>query len=163
MSDSEKLRKKQGNLWLTLSFFLFSLTICGIWITSLTSWIALLAGSVFFLITLGFLSIDLAQKAYKTYVGVSDEEISKSDLAKLKKISGISELVSAFIFLALAISTIWVIFVFAEIISPFLPILVIAFSVFVGFFYGCIIVAINNFIEIDRCVNGKFIKSKYNG
>lgn len=152
MSDSEKLRRTQGNIWLALSFLIFTISICCIWIASLDSLGTFFVCGSFIFIVFGYIRFDLANNAYKAYVGVSDEEINKSDSAKLKKIYGICQLVGAFVFLALAISDIWVIFVFSEIISSFLPVLVVFFSLFIGLFFGNVIVAIDNFIAIEKLV-----------
>lgn len=163
MSDSEKLRKKQGNIWLVLSFIIFTLIICLVWLTFLSSWLIFLMGGGLILIFIGSFCIDFAKESYRRYVGVSEEEITKYDSAKLRKINGISELIGAYVFLALAISTIWAIFIFTEIASSFWGIFIIALAVFVGAFYGFVIIAVNNFMAIDRCVKGKTIKAKHRG
>lgn len=163
MSDSEKLRRKQGNIWLALSFLFFTLSICFIWIISLNSWGTFFIVGNFMSFIFGYICYDLAHTAYETYVGVNNEEINKSDSAKLKKIIGICQLVGAFVFFALAINDIWVIFVFSEIISSFLPVFTIFLGLFVALFFGNVKVVINNFIAIDRCIKGKFVKPKHNG
>lgn len=151
MSDSEKLRKKQGNLYLTLSFFLFAIAICGIWSIFIYPWgLAVTLIGIFPTIFI-CMSICISYGAYETFTAVDKSEIDKCDSAKLRKINGISELVSAFVFLTLAISNIWAIFVFAE-LTLFLPVLMIPFGVFAGCFYGCVILSVKNFMEIEKLV-----------
>lgn len=163
MSDSEKLRRTTGNLWLALSFFLFTLAVCGIWSIFVFSW-GLAVTLIGILPTIFILmSICISYGAYDTFIVVDNSEINKSDSAKLRRIDGIFELIGAYIFLALSISDIWVFFAFAEIVSSFWSIFIIALAVFVGAFYGFVIVAVNNFMAIDRCVKGKNIKSKHRG
>lgn len=149
MSDSEKLRRTTGNLWLALSFFLFTLAVCGIWSIFLFSW-GLAVTLIGILPTIFILmSICISYAAYDTFIVVDNSEISKSDSAKLRRINGIFELVGAYVFLALAISTIWVIFVFFK-ITIFFPILMIPFALFAGCFYGCLILAVDNFMSIEK-------------
>lgn len=163
MSDSEKLRKIQGNIWITISFIPFTIAICAVWLMFITYYGFILM--VFGTVPLLFFTLSLvaSTKSYETYVSVDSEEINRCNSAKLRNINGICQLVAAYVFLALAISTIWAIFVFTEISSSILPIFVIAFGVFAGTFYGFVMAAINNFIAIDRCVKENPIKSKSNG
>lgn len=163
MSDSEKLRKIKGNIWLTISFIPFTIAICAVWLMFITYYGFILM--VFGTVPLLFFTLSLvaSTKSYETYVSVNSEEINRCNSAKLKKINGISELICAYVFLALAISTIWAIFIFTEIASSFWGIFIIALAVFIGAFYGFVIVAVNNFMAIDRCVKGKTIKSKHRG
>lgn len=151
MSDSEKLRRTQGNIWLTVAFIPFIIAICAIWLmfTTYYGFILMLFGTVPLLFFT--LSIVVSTKSYETYIGVSEELIINSDSAKLRKINGICELVCAYVLLALAISSIWVIFVFAK-DTLFLVVFVVLFCVFLGGFFGNVIVAVNDFMAIEKLV-----------
>lgn len=149
MSDSEKLRKSYASIWLATSFIFFAFTVCGFWsmFVTLLGTLIMIGGIV--PIVFFWISFVAAVNSYETYVGVSEDEIREFDSARLKKLNGIVELLGAYVFLALAISCIWVMFLFLEAI---LPLICILFWVFIAFFIYCIKFAINNFIEIRKIV-----------
>jgi len=146
MSDSEKLRKSSASIWLATSFIFFTFTVFGFWLAYLAP-IIMIGGVV--PIVFFWISFVAAINSYETYVGVSEDEIREFDSARLKKLNGIVELLGAYVFLALAISCIWIMFLFLEAIWPLICIL---FWVFIAFFINCIKFAINNFIEIRKIV-----------
>ncbi len=152
MSDSEKLRKTYGTIALALSFFIFALAICDIGAMFIfpDPFAISLCGLVplFLFIFSGI----FASVAFDIYTGINRKEINNSDSAKLLKINGIIALVSAFVFLALAISTIWIFFIFIQASQQLLPVFIILFFVFIAFFIGFARVACNKFMKIEKIV-----------
>lgn len=152
MSDSKKLRITYGVLWLILSYFLFAVSTNLIWIlftflrVPLYCYLAVMIIGLLFVFSL--ISVD---KACKYFIGITKEEIDKSDFAKLKKLYGIIELViSITLFIAL-ICIIWLIALFSSLV-PDIELLAIP-AMF--FFFGFIILiasACSNFMAIEEQV-----------
>lgn len=98
MSDSEKLRKTYGNLWLALSLFILALCVSGFWLIALLK--DVLIGFLLF-IGISILSLFLvltASNGYNYFVDVSEKKIARSDKAKLLKIQGLISLTTSFAF-----------------------------------------------------------------
>lgn len=150
MSDSKKLRITYGVLWLILSYFLFALSTNLIWIlftflrVPLYCYLATMAIGLLFIFSL--ISVD---KACKSFIGITKEEIDKSDFSKLKKLYGTIKLViSITLFIAL-ICIVWLIALFSSAI-PDIAILAIPGEFF---FFGFIILiaeAYCDFIAIEE-------------
>lgn len=112
MSDSEKLRKTYGNLWLALSLFILALCVSSFWLIALLK--DVLIG---FLLLIGISILSLffvlaASNGYNYFVDVSEKKIARSDKAKLLKIQGLISLTTSFAFFAFCICCLWVIFLF---------------------------------------------------
>ncbi|MCI8362844.1 MAG: hypothetical protein HFJ41_07000 [Clostridia bacterium] len=151
MSDSKKLRKQQGNILLTLSFIFFTLAVCSIWIIFIipNGFFIMIGGS--FSLLLFVTSFCFAEISCKTYIGVSENEICNSASAKMRKTTGIFELVKAFIFLALTISCLWAVFVFYKISTSSLLFILPFLLCFSGFMIhsseSC-----DNFMRIEKLI-----------
>lgn len=152
MSDSKKLRKIYGSIWLTASLVSFALAVCGIWsmfVTSLGTFIML-----FGIVPLFFFVFSLIGtiNSYETYVGVNEEEIRRFYAAKLLKTNGILALFGAFLSLASAISFIWLLFVFSNTLGPIFPIICMVIWVLVALFVYFIQAPCRNFMAIEEIV-----------
>ncbi len=151
MSYDEKSRKMIGSTCITFSFILFTLAVCSVWV------IFVIYRGVFMMLCgvlpllLFITSFCLAGISCKAYIGVSEKEICNSSSAKLQKLNGIFELVKSFIFLALTISCLWVIFVFYEISTCFL-LFVIPFWLCFSEFMLHSNESYNNFTKIEKLV-----------
>lgn len=112
MSDSDKLRKTRGNLWLALSFFLLALCVSAVWLIVIlhNALIGILL-AIAVIIIFGFW-LPITQKAYDYFVDVPKKKIDKSDKAQLLRLNGLISLVWSFVVLAINICFLWGIFVF---------------------------------------------------
>lgn len=150
MSDFEKLRKKYASLWLIASFALFALAISGVWsifvfIHNFFSFFFVICVSMFFFVFTYF----AVENFYKYFIGVSEEKISESASAKLKKLKGILFLIAAFVALGLATNCIWGIFVFGKNFEIF-AYLILAFFALLALFSIFIVGTYNNFAIIEE-------------
>lgn len=112
MSDSDKLRKTRGNLWLALSFFLLALCVSAFWLI-----VILHNALIGMLLAIAVISIfgfwlPITQEAYDYFVDVPKKKIDKSDKAQLLRLNGLISLVWSFVVLAIGICFLWGIFVF---------------------------------------------------
>lgn len=150
MSDSKKLRITYGALWLILSYFLFALSTNLIWIlftflrVPLYCYLATMAIALLFVFSL--ISVD---KACKYFIGITKEEIDKSDFSKLKKLYGIIELVISITLFIAIICIIWLIALFSSLVPDIVSLMILGIIFFFLFIF-LIASACSNFIAIEE-------------
>lgn len=112
MSDSDKLRKMYGNLWLALSSFLLALCVSAFWLIVILQDALIGVLLVVAVILIFSFLVPVTQEAYDCFVDVPKKKIDKSDKAQLLRLNGLISLVWSFVFLSIAICFLWGIFVF---------------------------------------------------
>lgn len=153
MSDSEKLRRIYGNLYMIGAFIFFSVAVNIIWIafiffhTPQFIFISLCVSLFLFIF-----SYFATEKSYKYFIGVSKEEIHKSASAELKKITGICFLTVTFILLTAIICFVWSNIVLGALIPELgllgIPIFIFPIICAITYTYAC-----RNFIMAGDCVS----------
>lgn len=150
MSISDKLRKTYGNIYLTLSFFLFGLFISVFWLIPILH--DALIGFLLLIVAVGIVCffIPIIQKAYDYFVDIRIEQIRKSDKAQLLRLDGLISLVLSFVYFSICVCSLWGFFIFLKTLGL---ISVVLFIFSFDMFQSSVIKACNKFMEIKEVLD----------